>query len=343
MKTKKGLVSVLIVNWNEKNFLKDCFHSLDIQKYKNIEIIVVDNASSDGSIALLRRYAKRKKITLIESDKNLGFARGNNLAYTKATGEYILLLNADTKFGDNLISGLVNFLKKNRKAGVLQPKLVFMSNNNKLDNIGAYLTRSGIPYYFGLYKNAKSPKYNKKMRLYSAKGACMIIKKEVIDKTDFLDEKMFAYYEESDFCHRAWLAGYECWYLPTITVQHYVGATYKSRDNIRMVFMSNRNRIRSFLKNFELSTLICLMPVHFLSLILFSLLELFRGNIRKSVNILKAIGENIYLLPDTARERARIQNKVRRVSDAAIERYIFKYPKISYYIHVGGDLANYQD
>ncbi len=339
---KKSLVSILIVNWNEKDFIKDCFESLSKQNYKSMEIIVVDNASTDGSLKLLQSYSKRNNIKLIESKENLGFTGGNNLALKSASGEYILLLNLDTKFDKKTVSDMVGFMRNNKRAGVVQPKLVFMSDNNKLDNVATYLTPIGIPYYFGLYKDARDSKYNKQMKVYSTKGACMMVRRRIINKIGFLDDYMFTYYEESDFCHRVWLAGYECWYIPEVVVQHFVGATFDKRDNLKTIFMGHRNRIRSFIKNFEPKTLAFLLPVHILVLLGVSLVEILRGDIKKASYIIKSIWVNLLMLPATLKERKKVQN-IRAVSDNKIHNIIFRRPGLSYYLHVGGDLANYID
>jgi len=340
---KKGLVSILIVNWNQQEFLDDCFKSIFYQTYKNYEVIVLDNASSDSSLETLKKYTRKKNFTLIESKENLGFAQGNNLAYKKVQGEYILLLNADTKFDKEVIDKLVDFFKTHKKAGVVQPKLVFMSDNKKLDNVGAYLTKTGIPYYFGLYKDADDPKYNSDLKVYSGKGACILIRRKVIEKTGFLDDYMFAYFEESDFCHRVWLSGYEFWYTPRAVVEHFVGATYKKRDNIDTVFKSHRNRIRSFIKNFELPTLLWLLPIHIFTLIGVTFVEVAKGNYEKGFAVLHAIGANLLNLNNTLRERKRIQSEIRKVPGSLVNQYIFKNPRLSYYRYVGGGLENYQD
>lgn len=340
---KKGLVSILIVNWNQSGFLKDCFESISNQSYKNIEVIIVDNASNDGSQEIIQKQTKKYGFKFIPKKRNLGFSSGNNVALKHSKGEYVLLLNADTRFKKDMVGKLVEFLKMHPKAGVVQPKLVFMSNNNKLDNIGAYLTWTGIPYYFGLYKNANNSKYNKELKLYSTKGACMMIKRKVIDSIGFLDDYMFAYFEESDFCHRVWLSGYECWYEPKVVVEHFVGATFVKRDNLKTVYMGHRNRVRSFIKNFELITLVFILPIHAIFLLGVIFIEIVRGRFKKAAYIFFALLTNLVILPDTLKKRIYTQRNIRKISDKEISQYIFKNPRFSYYLHVGGDLKKYID
>lgn len=330
---KKGLVSVLILNWNTKDFLSDCLKCLNGQTYKPIEIIVVDNGSTDGSLKILR---KNKKIILIENKTNVGFAEGNNQAYEASHGEYILTLNADTTFDKWMIAGLVNFMKSHLAAGVMQPKLVFMFDHKKLDNVGAFQTWSGIPYYFGLYKNADDPKYSQDLLVYTVKGACLFTRRKVIEKIGLFDSAMFAYFEETDFCHRAWIAGWECWYTPKIVVNHFVGSTLGHRDSFDFIYYSFRNRLKSYLKNFGVDTLIILLPLHILALFGMILIG------KNSSAIFKAIRFNINSLREILEERRHIQS-YRKVSDDKLRRIWFKNPRIDYYYYLMTDISRFQD
>ena len=339
---KKGLVSILILNWNTKQFLLDCLKYLEKQLYSNLEIIIIDNGSTDGSLAILSKLEEQKKIIFIKNEINLGFAEGNNQAYRASHGEYILVLNADTTFDKNMISGLVEFMKTHPLAGVIQPKLVFMSDPKKLDNVGAYQTWSGIPYYFGLYKNADNPKYNQELLVYCVKGACLFTRRKVIKKIGLFDSAMFAYFEETDFCHRAWLAGWECWYTPKIIVNHFVGSTFGHRNAFNFTFYSFRNRLKSYLKNFAVSTLIILLPLHLLALIIMAVINLARGHFQNTKAIFKAIGFNLLNFPATLKERKQIQS-FRRVSDGKLRQIWFRNPRLDYYYYLMTDISKFQD
>lgn len=339
---KNDLVSVLILNWNTKQFLLDCLICLAKQSYSRIEIIIVDNGSTDGSLPILRKLYKQRKIIFIENKTNIGFAEGNNQAYGVSRGEYVLVLNADTTFGEDMISGLVEFMKTHPMAGVIQPKLVFMSDHKKLDNVGAYQTWSGIPYYFGLYKNADNPKYNQDLLVYTVKGACLFTRRKVIKKIGLFDSAMFAYFEETDFCHRAWLAGWQCWYTPKILVNHFVGSTLGHRDAFEFTFYSFRNRLKSYLKNFAGSTLITLLPLHLLALMLMALTNLLRGHFKNIQAIFKAIGFNILNFPATLKERKHIQS-FRQVGDDKLRQIWFRNPRLDYYYYLMTDISKFQD
>ncbi len=339
---KKELVSVLILNWNTKQFLIDCLGCLEKQSYPSLEIVIVDNGSTDGSLPILCKLKKRKKIILIENKTNLGFAEGNNQAYRASHGEYVLTLNADTTFDKSMISGLVNFMKNHPHAGVMQPKLVFMSDHKKLDNVGAFQTWSGIPYYFGLYKNADNPIYNQDLLVYTVKGACLFTRRKVIEKIGLFDSAMFAYFEETDFCHRAWLAGWQCWYTPKVLVNHFVGSTLGHRDIFDYTFYSFRNRLKSYLKNFAASTLIVLLPLHLSALMLMALINFARGRFQNTQAIFKAISFNLLNFPEILKERRQVQ-AFRRVDDNKLRQIWFKNPRLDYYYYLMTDISKFQD
>ncbi len=140
------LVSIVIVNWNGESVLSDCLSSVFEQAYSNIEVIVVDNNSQDNSKALIRK--KFKKVILIENEKNLGFAGGNNCAYRVAKGRYLLLLNSDTICTKQFLVTLVNLMERQKNVAVVQPKILYQDNpgykKNSINAIGAFFTYTGF-------------------------------------------------------------------------------------------------------------------------------------------------------------------------------------------------------
>ena len=154
-----SVVSIVIVNWDGLPHLKISLPSLQKINYPNYEIILVDNASTDGSIEYLKAQmsklkttAQKLKLRLIENRKNLGFAKANNQGFKKAKGEYILFLNNDTKVTPDFLTKLVNVMEEDKKIGVVQPKIVFMDSGT-LQAGGAFLTNTGFLYHFGFGKD----------------------------------------------------------------------------------------------------------------------------------------------------------------------------------------------
>ena len=157
------LVSIIILNWNGKNFLKNCLDSLEKLTYSPVEIIVVDNNSTDGSQLLVKK--NYPKVILIENKKNYGFAKSNNIGYKAAHGTYALVLNNDTIVTQGFLEPLLQDFKENPNIACIQPQIRLLKNKKILDGVGAFLTSSGFLYHFGYLKDRTLPKYNKRMNM----------------------------------------------------------------------------------------------------------------------------------------------------------------------------------
>jgi len=234
----KGLVSVLIVNWNGKHFLDGCFTTLFAQTYKNFEVIMVDNASKDGSI----EYTKEKypQIKLVLNDENYGFAKGNRIGLDYCKGEYIFLLNNDTELHPDVLKNLVEALQPENVGGVCG-KIMSLTNKEK-----CIFTLPKINSLTG--KAVWINEDSEKCKVDYLSGNSLMMKKSIIDKIGFLDEAYFAYFEETDLCARMIRAGYDLMYIPEVIVWHKeMGSTPSWFNKYYMM----RNQIRFILKNFD--------------------------------------------------------------------------------------------
>jgi len=330
---RKDYVSVIIVNWNGLQWLNDCFSTLSKQSYKQTEIIFVDNASSDGSVEWIKKHYPRTKIIL--NKENVGFAEGNNIGYRYAKGEFILFLNNDTKVTKNFIVELLHTIKKDPLIGGLQSKILLIDDPKTLDSIGAFLTPTGFLYHNAFGKK-DSKKYDIPIDLYTAKGACMFFRKTVLDQCllegNIFDPEFFAYFEETDLCHRVWLSGYRIAYEPKSVIYHKMGATSGNIQNDIIQFHSYKNRICSYIKNLELKSLLTILPVHIALCIIFSFYSLLKGQLNIFFSIQKAIFWNIINLNKTLNKRAYIQTNIRKVHDKKLMTVIMKLPRLEYYV-----------
>jgi GT2 family glycosyltransferase len=334
------LISIIIINWNGKKWLKNCLNSLDGQTYKNFEIIFVDNASTDDSVEYVRENFPKVKI--VQNKKNLGFAGGNNIGLKHAKGDYILLLNNDTWVEKNFLSKFIKSFDEIPNLGSVQSKIALMNTPKKLDAVGSYWTDSSFLYYYGYGKDASLTKYNKPMPFFSNKGASMLIRRDLINKIGLFDDDFWCYYEETDFCHRAWIAGYECWYYPKAVAYHAVGGTSFQLDNAYIQFHNFKNKMLSFVKNFEARTLAYVLPVFLLLNIALSFLWLFQGKIKHFFALYRAFWWNIINIKSTLEKRSMMKkNKVR--SDSEIFLKIKKNPKLGYYYYLFVGLEKYED
>lgn len=307
--SKKPLVSIIIVNWNGGEVFEKCLRSLSKLTYPNWELVVVDNGSNDGS----EKSKINKKYKLVRNKKNLGFAEGNNIGFKYAKGKYILLLNNDTKVPTDLLDKLVDRMSEDNEVGVIQPKILLMDKPNYLDNAGSFLTMTGLLQHWG-YMAKDSEEFNKEREIFSAKGACMLIRRNVIEKAGLFDSNFGSYFEESDFCWRVWLSGMKVVYYPATYIYHKVGFTSKKMNAVDITYNSNKNRIMSLIKNLDSKHIIIIFIPHLIFLILLSIYYFLRLQLNKVMTIWKAFAWNIFHIRSTLGKRQKIQ-KLRKISD----------------------------
>lgn len=335
------LVSIIIVNWNGYEVLQNCLESLKKIKYQNFELIIVDNGSTDDSLKLIEDIKSSFKVTLIKNKTNLGFAKANNQAYLKSKGKYLLLLNNDTVVTSNFLNYLVQKMEIDKTLGVAQPKIYILDNPKLIDNAGSFLTNTGFLEHWG-YLKEDSDEFNTERKVFSTKGACMLIRKSIVDKIKLFDDDFGSYFEESDFCFRVWIAGFNVEFLPGCYIYHKVGFSSKKQDQYFVNYHSNKNRICSLIKNLELSNLIKIGTLYLLLNLGLSFYYLLKLQFKKSWMIINPIIWNILNLKKTLIKRKFIQ-KMRKKSD----RYIFKevLHKTNWremFIHFGEVEANFK-
>lgn len=240
MLENQPLISIITVNFNGNEitdlFLKSIFEIT----YKNIEVFVVDNASSISPDILKQKYPL---INLIKSPNNLGFAGGNNLAIREAKGDYFFLLNNDTEVQQNFLEPIVQLMEQNKNIGIASSKLLYFSNPTTIQ----YAGHSGINFYtgrgFGIgYMEQDDVKYNVNYKTNLAHGASMLISKAAIEKVGLMAELFFLYYEEIDFCERVKQAGFEIWYCGNSVVYHKESITTGKSSPLKTYYLT-RNRL----------------------------------------------------------------------------------------------------
>lgn len=338
----KPLISVIIVNWNGKSILKDCLDAITKVNYKKVEILFVDNASVDDSVEFVKK--NYPSIIVIVNKKNLGVGGGFEVGLGRVRGQAVLLLNTDAIVQKNLLTNLANVLYSDKKIGAVQPKLVLYPDKNLIDSIGCFFLSTGDLYHFGREKNQNDPLCNKRMEIFSTKGACMLIKTEVLNKIGLFDKDFFAYFEDTDFCIRMLLAGYIILYDPTETVFHRGGATSKNIMHSTILFHSYKNRIYSYLKNFSLKYIIKILP---LLLFLYQIVffgYIFTGRFSSALSVQKGIIWNVINLKSILKKRKYIQKNIRKISDDEyIPRLTRSVGLMYYWYQFFGGLGKYKD
>lgn len=249
--SKNDLVSIILVNWNGKKWLKKCLDSLVSQTYKNLEIILIDNASTDDSIKLVKEYFPEVKIIL--NKKNLGFPKANNIGVLKSKGKYLLLINNDTWVKNDFIEKLYEFYKKNEFAVISPIEKDYAGK--KINLVNPTIDPTGSPAFFILQE--------KKNKLFFTSVCYFCQKKDYLETLGF-DENYFVYYEDVDWFWRMSLLGIKYGYASDVYIHHAgAGATGKG-INYNMFLYRNQNALQTILKNYSLLTLIFVLPLYFL-------------------------------------------------------------------------------
>jgi len=313
------LVSVVIPNFNGKKYLKTCLSSIQKATYKNIEIIVVDNASNDGSVEFLR--TNYPQVRVFAKTVNLGFAEGCNEGMRNAKGEYIALLNNDTEVDSKWLEELVQVAESNPQIGVCASKIVMFHNRKILNSAGGEFDIYGFGHDRGLYEIDKG-QYSRLEEVFFASGGAMLIRKRTLNNVGFFDSRYFMYGEDLDFCWRTRLQGYKVMYVPSAVVYHKYGGTMEA-INVQRLYLNSRNNLCSILKNYSLKSLT--RTVFKFSSLKFgeTLLFLVTQRVDASIALLKAFVWNIMNFSDTWKKRENVQ-MLRKVSDLESERLLVR-------------------
>lgn len=247
-------VTLVIVNYNSGADLAACLASVLRQDFDGMEIIIVDNASTDGSLESIQALTYIYPLTIIRSQANLGYAGGNNLGFEHARGEYVAVLNPDTLVDPGWLTELARALDEHPKAGLVTPKILLLDQPEKINTCGNVITMSGLTFCRGLEE--PQDHYPDFERIPAVSGAAFLIKRSVLQEIGGFDERFFVYYEDTDLSLRAMLAGYELYYVPTAIVYH----KYNFRYSATKSFYQERNRFLALMKTLHWRTLLAMSP-----------------------------------------------------------------------------------
>ncbi len=256
MMEREPLISIVIVSWNTRDLLKRCLESL----YATLppltfEVIVVDNASNDGSPDMVARQFP--DAILIQSGANLGFSGGNNLGLRAARGRYVMLLNSDAELTEGSAARMIEFMESHPDVGMVGPKLIspdgtLQINGQKLPTVvreilGVLRVPRFVPAVGRLGWGRDD--FDVNADVDSLAGACMLVRRDVIDAVGLLDERFFMYFEDVDWCRRIRSAGWRICYLGEVSIIHGWAQSAAKQGLVKSHQMLHRSRCLYFRKH----------------------------------------------------------------------------------------------
>lgn len=260
MSNSKILVSVIVLNWNGSHFLGECLGSLLNQDYSEYEVLLVDNGSTDGSVEFVKeKFGKNPNLKVIALKMNYGFSKGNNIGIEYAKGDYVIILNNDTKVKENFITELVKTAESDCQIGSVGCKILFKNGNlwfsQKFMNEGFI-----VPFFLQTLVEERIETISKSFAINLSNSGCAVLyRKSVLDEVGPFDEDFWSNWEDWDLGYRINLAGYKSVYIPMALVNHVGGGSegFSPERYVRIY----RNTLFMHFKNYEMKNLLTRFPL----------------------------------------------------------------------------------
>lgn len=238
-------VTIVIPNYNGRHFMQPCLESLEKQHFKDFKILIVDNASTDGSLEYLAE--SYPTLEVIALDKNYGFSKAVNEGIRHCRSPYVILLNNDTTVDEHYVGEMVTAIESSPQIFSVSSKMIQMYHPELIDSAGDLYTLLGWGVCRGIGRPVSN--YTKADSVFTACAGAAIYRRSVFDRIGYFDESHFAYLEDIDVGYRAKVYGYKNIYCPTALVYHVGSGTSGSKYNTFKVKLSARNSIWLNYKN----------------------------------------------------------------------------------------------
>jgi GT2 family glycosyltransferase len=305
--------SVIVVNWNQADYLKRCLHSLEANAPSGTEVIVVDNASSDGSPEMATRLFPC--VRLIESDRNMGWVGGVHEGVRHSRGQVLMLLNNDTEIAPGCIEAVLDEFERRPEVAVVGCRVFDLHERQLEREAGMSIDRFGFMIPFRDRKAELPPFY--------VSGTGLAVRRSVVEELGLFDERYEVYAEDIDLCWRYRLAGKNVTVAEKAIVYHAIGGTieggvkafsqrYKSSE--RRVYLRERNALATMLKNYSSASLLYVLPAYLLLLVGEVLLSIVTLQLSWGAQCLRALAWNMRNIARTLELRASVQ-ATRRIRD----------------------------
>ncbi|HKK47205.1 MAG TPA: glycosyltransferase family 2 protein [Balneolaceae bacterium] len=304
-------ISIIIVSWNALEHLKNYLPSVAETEYEDFEIILADNASTDGSKAWVE--ANYPNIRIATFDNNYGYCGGNNRAVPHATGDILIFLNNDVRVEPNWLDAIARCFK-NEKIAAAQPKMLSDERREYFEYAGAaggYLDRFGYSFCRGrIFDTVEEDvgQYDNPADILWASGAALAIRKEIFEKLGGFDEDFEFHMEEIDICWRIWNNGYKVRFCPKSVIYHLGGGSLPM-GSPRKVYYNYRNNLRMIWKNCSADTIAWRFTGRYVLDIVAAFRTLLRGEWKEFQAIVRAHYDFWNAFPSTQEKRADLQNR----------------------------------
>jgi GT2 family glycosyltransferase len=316
----RNKVAVIIPNWNGKSWLEVSLTSLMKQTYSNFETVLVDNGSTDDSVAFVAKNFPTVKIVTL--DKNYGFAAAINAGVKAVDTEYVAFVNNDTEIDQDWLTEIMYCAKRYPKIASFCSKLLNFDDRKKIDGIGIRINEVGQARSIG-WEEKDTGQYETEMKIFGATGGAALFRRDVFIKVGMFDEHYFMYSEEVDWAFRAQFLGYQSLYCPKAIIYHKHKASSSKRKQM-LEYWQFTNMYMTIIKDFPTAILLRKWRWLKIFLVYFNTIfyqwrsGFFWQPFAVSITLLKN-------LPYLLKERKRIQ-QLRKVSDEYIESYLYPKP-----------------
>lgn len=299
---KGSPVTVIIVNWNAGLALQKCIEHLLQQTHSPELIYVVDNASTDDSLATIRNISC---VEIIELDENVGFAKGNNIALKKVTTPYVALLNPDAFPEPQWLERLLESIESHPDAASIGSLQLMHDDQNKIDGVGDCYHISGLMWRKKHGKKIRNEDLYEK-EIFSPCAAAALYRLDALLAVGAFEESFFCYCEDVDLGFRLRNSGYTSWYAPLAKVSHVGSMTSGGQDSDFAIYYGHRNLVWVYFRNMPLSLLLISLPLHIAANLLAIAFFSLRG--RSSI-IFKSKIDALRKLPEILKQRKKIQSQ----------------------------------
>ncbi len=320
-------ISVVISNYNglNLNILEESIASILKNNYPNLEVLMVDNASTDRSVSTIKkRFGQNPKLKILQNNVNM-YSQGLNIGINNSTGEFIAFFNNDVVVENGYFQEFVKFFNQNPDVVLAQGKLLSYYDHHIIDSAGEVIDSYGSPITLGA-RTLASDGFKETTKVLSVSGSCSMIRKSTLDEVGLLDPDYGIGYEDLDLALRCWLKGYKVMYYPKVRAFHRRGVTDLSPElRVKVRWHFNKNRIATMIKNYPPGFILKNLPK---TILIYSVAGLWEIIVKRKVKLgltrFSSILWNLIHLPQTLAKRGLIQSQAKKGGKKMIEQLLYK-------------------